>query len=58
MNDFAINARTQADVEQARRRARSLARSLSFSTENTERIVLAVSELAANLVRHAAGGGF
>ena len=44
------------DVEQARREARALARVHGFSGVNTERLVLAVSELATNLLRYAHEG--
>ncbi len=44
------------DVERARRGARSLARSHGFSAEDSEALVLAVSELATNLLRHAVNG--
>lgn len=48
--------RTQADVERARREARSLARDLGLSREDAESVALAVSELATNLVRYAREG--
>lgn len=48
--------RRQADVEHARRVARSLARQLGFAAADCEAIVLATSELATNLVRYAPGG--
>jgi serine/threonine-protein kinase RsbT len=44
------------DVEQARREARSLARAHGFSGVNIERLALAVSELATNLLRYAHDG--
>ncbi|HEX5416649.1 MAG TPA: ATP-binding protein [Chloroflexota bacterium] len=47
---------TQSDVEQARRIARAAARAVGFSALVTEEIVLAVSELATNLVRYAHHG--
>jgi serine/threonine-protein kinase RsbT len=46
----------QGDVEQARRQARTLAADLGFAPAAVEEIGLAVSELAANLVRYAPGG--
>jgi serine/threonine-protein kinase RsbT len=42
-----------ADVERARREARALATRQGFAVADTERIVLAVSELATNLTRYA-----
>ena len=45
-----------ADVAIARRATRHMAASIGFTTVATERIVLAVSELATNLVRHAWSG--
>ena len=47
---------TAADVAVARRAARTLATDLGFGTVDTERIVLAVSELGTNLVRYAQQG--
>jgi len=47
---------TQADVEVARRAARMLATNLGFGTDDAERVVLAVSELATNLRRYAVRG--
>ena len=44
------------DVEQARREARVLARAQGFSRVNVERLTLAVSELATNLLRYAQEG--
>jgi serine/threonine-protein kinase RsbT len=44
------------EVESARRAARALAGEIGFTPADTESVVLAVSELAANLVRHAHGG--
>jgi serine/threonine-protein kinase RsbT len=44
------------EVERARRAARALADDIGFAPADTEEVVLAVSELAANLVRHALGG--
>ncbi|HET8629507.1 MAG TPA: ATP-binding protein [Thermomicrobiales bacterium] len=51
-----LAVRGQADVERARREARALAGALGFPTVATEELVLAVSELATNLVRHARDG--
>ena len=45
-----------ADVERARRAARSLATDQGFTRADTERVVLAVSELATNLRRYAEQG--
>jgi len=47
---------TSADVAVARRAARTLATALGFDTVAAERVVLAVSELATNLVRYARQG--
>jgi serine/threonine-protein kinase RsbT len=47
---------TPADVAVARRAARVLATALGFTPVDTERVVLAVSELATNLVRYAVQG--
>jgi serine/threonine-protein kinase RsbT len=47
---------TVADGEQARRDARQFANAHGFSREDCEVVALAVSELAANLVRHARAG--
>jgi serine/threonine-protein kinase RsbT len=47
---------TQADVEVARRAARMFAKDLGFGTDDTERVVLAASELATNLWRYAVRG--
>ncbi len=46
----------RVDVERARREARTLATTLRFSVADAEHVVLAVSELATNLVRYAQGG--
>jgi serine/threonine-protein kinase RsbT len=46
----------QMDVEEARREARQLALALHFDLEAAEVVTLVVSELASNLVRHAARG--
>ncbi len=47
---------TPSDVIWARSQTRLMARSLGFSHAPAEKVVLAVSELAANLVRHARWG--
>jgi serine/threonine-protein kinase RsbT len=44
------------DVERIRREARNLATRAGFNLVDTETIALAVSELAANLLRYAPGG--
>lgn len=46
----------QADIEQVRRETRGAALALGFSRTNAEEVVLAVSELATNLLRYAYGG--
>jgi serine/threonine-protein kinase RsbT len=46
----------QADVERARRNARSLAAAQGLGIGDSEAVALAVSELAANLVRYAEAG--
>ena len=46
----------RADVEQARRDARALGRAHGFGDVDTERLGLAISELATNLLRYARGG--
>jgi serine/threonine-protein kinase RsbT len=46
----------QVDIERIRREARRLAVSTGFPHADAEAIVLAVSELATNLVRYAPGG--
>jgi anti-sigma regulatory factor (Ser/Thr protein kinase) len=45
-----------SDVQVVRRAARDMAMALGFDTKGSEEIVIAVSELASNLVRHAQGG--
>ncbi len=45
-----------ADVEHVRREARRIARSLGWGRDDVELIVLVVSELATNLLRHARDG--
>ena len=51
-----LSVRTQVDVERARRAARSDAAAIGFDGMKLEEIVLAVSELATNLVRYAKNG--
>jgi serine/threonine-protein kinase RsbT len=51
-----IAIRSQGDVEAARRAARALAGALGFARAEEEMIVLAVIELATNLVRYALHG--
>ena len=46
----------EVDVERIRREARTLARYAGFDRHDAEAILLAVSELATNLVRYAPGG--
>lgn len=46
----------RADVERARRHARTLAIQLGFKPEDAERVTLAVSELATNLLKYAQNG--
>ena len=51
-----VSIAAQADVERARHEARALARAHGFGRVDTERFVLAVSELSTNLLRYAQGG--
>jgi serine/threonine-protein kinase RsbT len=51
-----IAVRSQVDVERARRAVRGLARDIGFGQEDVERVALAATELATNLVRYARGG--
>jgi serine/threonine-protein kinase RsbT len=51
-----LTVSSPVDAERACRSARVLARELGFSAADAERVSLAVSELATNLVRHADGG--
>ena len=53
---LSLPIRRQADVERARRAARSFAQQLGFAPADCEVIVLATSELATNLIRYATGG--
>src|SRR5918993_440222 len=46
----------EVDVERIRREARDLATDVGFDRHDAEAILLAVSELATNLVRYAPGG--
>jgi anti-sigma regulatory factor (Ser/Thr protein kinase) len=45
-----------SDVHMARRAARAMALAIGFDAKVSEEIVIAVSELASNLVKHARGG--
>jgi serine/threonine-protein kinase RsbT len=51
-----LAVRTRLDADQARREARRLAADLGFGLADAESVALAVSELAMNLHRYAAGG--
>jgi serine/threonine-protein kinase RsbT len=51
-----VRIASQIDVERIKREARGLATAVGFDRTEAEAIVLAVSELAANLVRYAPGG--
>jgi serine/threonine-protein kinase RsbT len=51
-----VEIETRADVERARREARTLALRLGFGRDDAERVTLAVSELAANLLKYAQDG--
>src|SRR5689334_14642191 len=51
-----ISINEPAQVGQARRIARGLARSVSFTAAQAGKIELAVTEAATNLVKHAGGG--
>ncbi len=51
-----IGVRAQADVERARRAARSFAAGIGFVGIEIEEVVLAISELATNLARYAENG--
>ena len=52
----AIEVRHESGVGEARRCARSLALALGFSPNVAEEIALVATELATNLIKHAAGG--
>jgi serine/threonine-protein kinase RsbT len=56
MGALTLTITNRADAERARREARTLARTCGFSAANAERVALAVSELAWNVVRYARGG--
>ena len=56
MGALTLTITNRADAEQACRAARTLARTHGFSAANAERVALAVSELAMNVVRYARGG--
>src|SRR5215204_2845493 len=51
-----VRVASQLDVEQVRRVTRVLAANAGFDRHQAEAIVLAISELATNLVRYAPGG--
>jgi serine/threonine-protein kinase RsbT len=51
-----VRVASQLDVEQVRRVTRVLAAKAGFDRHQAEAIVLAISELATNLVRYAPGG--
>jgi serine/threonine-protein kinase RsbT len=51
-----IVVRGQRDVERARREARSMALAVGFAIADAERVALATTELATNLVRYADQG--
>ncbi|MBI3969042.1 MAG: ATP-binding protein [Chloroflexi bacterium] len=51
-----VSVSGEVDVEWVRREARSFAGALGFDPVDTERVALAVLELATNLVRYAPGG--
>jgi serine/threonine-protein kinase RsbT len=51
-----VSISSLVDVEHVRREARNLATHVGFNREDAESIVLAVSELAMNLVQHAHRG--
>jgi serine/threonine-protein kinase RsbT len=53
---FALRISTEVDVERARRMGRALAADIGFARLDVERIALAVSELATNLLRYADDG--
>jgi serine/threonine-protein kinase RsbT len=57
-NDHSCRGRivTEVDIERIRREARALARYAGFDRYDVEAILLAISELATNLVRYAPGG--
>jgi serine/threonine-protein kinase RsbT len=51
-----VGVSSQLDVEQVRRMTRMLAAHAGFDRHQAEAIVLAISELATNLLRYAPGG--
>jgi len=51
-----ISIESPADTQRAAQCARDLAASIGFSTLECEEIVVATTELASNLIRHAGGG--
>jgi serine/threonine-protein kinase RsbT len=55
-DEFSISIQSRADIEHARRAMRELARSLGFDRIAVEESVLAISELATNLLRYAQSG--
>ncbi len=55
--DVEIDVSHESDITFARREARNLSVSIGFDLEMAEKISIAVSELASNLVRHATRGG-
>lgn len=53
---LSLPVRAKVDVERARRAARTFAAPIGFAGIDLEELVLAVSELATNLVRYAENG--
>ena len=53
---FTLTIRQQSDIEQSRRAARTLALAAGCERADAEAVVLAVSELATNLLRYAQRG--
>ena len=51
-----VAVHSQIGVESARREARRLASAVGFDADDTERVALAVAELATNLMRYAQSG--
>jgi serine/threonine-protein kinase RsbT len=51
-----VRISSQKDVEQVRRETRNLATRAGFESHEAESLVVAISELATNLVRYAPGG--
>lgn len=56
MTTTGVAISSQADLERARREARLLALDLGFDRDDAERVTLAVSELATNLLKYAQEG--